>query len=97
MTKEMEKDNVLNAFFSSVFISKTGFQALEIRGKVWSKEDLHSVEEFADDTNWEKRLMHQMIAQRVLSPSLGIFKSHLGRALGNLLSVTLLEQGGWTR
>ena len=64
ITKEMEKDRVLNAFFSSVFISKTSLQAPEIRHKVCSKEDLPSVEEFADDTNWEMLLTYQMVAQR---------------------------------
>jgi len=31
------------------------------------------------------------------SPSLEIFKTHLDEVLCNLLHVTLLQQGGWTR
>jgi len=33
----------------------------------------------------------------VESPSLEIFKTHLDAVLCSLLSVTLLQQGGWTR
>ncbi|PKU48222.1 hypothetical protein llap_1501 [Limosa lapponica baueri] len=41
-TKETEKAKVLNAFFTSVFTSKTGFQdspVSEISEKVWNKEN----------------------------------------------------------
>lgn len=44
-TNNMAK--VLNAFFASVFASKTGLQesqAPQTRGKVWNKEDLPSME-----------------------------------------------------
>lgn len=44
MVKEnMERAEVLNAFFASSFTGKTSLQepqALETRGKVWSKGDL---------------------------------------------------------
>lgn len=44
----MENAKVLDAFFTSVFTGQTGlqdFQAPETSEKVWSKEDLHLVEE----------------------------------------------------
>lgn len=44
----MEKAELLNALFTSFFASKTDLQkskALEIKGKVWSKEHLPLVEE----------------------------------------------------
>lgn len=47
-TKRIEKAEVLNAFFASVFTSKASlqeFQAPEIRWKIWSKEDLPLMEE----------------------------------------------------
>ncbi|KAK4807033.1 hypothetical protein QYF61_000362 [Mycteria americana] len=48
VTQDMEKAEVLNAAFASVFTSKTSLQesqAPEARGKVWSKEDVPLVEE----------------------------------------------------
>ena len=48
MTNDMEKTEVLNAFFTLVFTSKTCLQesqAPETRAKLWSKEDLPSMEE----------------------------------------------------
>lgn len=47
-TQDWETDEVLNAFFTSVFTSKSSlhkFKDLGIRGKVWSKEDLLLLEE----------------------------------------------------
>jgi len=41
VTQDMEEAEILNAAFSSVFTSIAGLQesqALDIRGKVWSKE-----------------------------------------------------------
>jgi len=42
VTQDMEKEEVLNAFFASVFTGKTDlweFQVPETRGIIWSKED----------------------------------------------------------
>lgn len=47
-TQDWETDEVLNAFFISVFTSKSSlqkFKDLGTKGKVWSKEDLLLVEE----------------------------------------------------
>lgn len=47
MTKDIEKTDVLNAVFALVFTGKTSTaqsQALEMNGKIWSKEDLFLVE-----------------------------------------------------
>lgn len=47
MTQNVENAGVLNAFFASIFTSKTSLQesqALETR-EVWSREDLFLVEE----------------------------------------------------
>ena len=46
--QNMEGAEVLNAFFTSVFTGKTALQeskALDTRGEVWRKEDLHLVRE----------------------------------------------------
>lgn len=46
-TESMEKAELLDAFFALVFIGRISlleFQALETSGKVWSNEDLASVE-----------------------------------------------------
>ena len=48
VTEAMEKGEMLNVIFASVFSSKTCLQesqVLETRGKVWSKEDFSLVEE----------------------------------------------------
>lgn len=48
VTEHTGKAEVLNGFFASVSTSKTSLQksqALETRGKVWSKESLSLVEE----------------------------------------------------
>lgn len=48
LTRDMEKDKVLNAFFYSIFfwwICPLEFQALEMKETVWSKQDLPSVED----------------------------------------------------
>ncbi|KAJ7409059.1 hypothetical protein WISP_116771 [Willisornis vidua] len=94
MSKEMEKDKVLNVTLFSVFFSRIGLQAPENRGKVWSEKDLPSVEEFSDGMNWEKCLMHQMVALRCCAVfTLGDIQEPSGHALGNLLSVILLSRG----
>lgn len=58
----MEKAEVFNAFFASVVTCKTSTQepqALETRMEVWSKEDLHSVEEnqVREQLNWKCKSM----------------------------------------
>ncbi|KAK4811069.1 hypothetical protein QYF61_016355, partial [Mycteria americana] len=53
----MEKAEVPNAFFASVFASKTGLQECQVpetRGKVWSKEDVPLVEEDQVPEEWRK-------------------------------------------
>lgn len=47
-TKDMGKTKVLNIFFASMFTDKIGLHASigpDIRGDVWKKQDLPSVEE----------------------------------------------------
>ena len=48
VTQDMEKADVLNAFFASAFTSKTGLQESQVpatRGKGWIKDDVPLVEE----------------------------------------------------
>ncbi|GAB0206869.1 mitochondrial enolase superfamily member 1 [Grus japonensis] len=48
VTQDMEKSEVLNAAFASVYSSKTGLQESQVpetKAKGWSKEDLPLVEE----------------------------------------------------
>jgi len=48
VTADIQKDKVLDAFFASVFTSKSCFQepqTPETRGKIWSKEDLLTLSE----------------------------------------------------
>lgn len=48
VTRDMEKTEEANGFFASVSTVNTDlqqFQGLETRAKVWSKEDLPSVED----------------------------------------------------
>lgn len=40
MTKDTEKDKVLNAFFALVFTVKVYLQDLQACGSVWNNEDL---------------------------------------------------------
>lgn len=54
MIKDMERNKISNVTLSSVFIRMCGLQAPETGGEVWRKEHIPSVEEFADDKNWEK-------------------------------------------
>ncbi|KAK4828295.1 LOW QUALITY PROTEIN: hypothetical protein QYF61_024960 [Mycteria americana] len=63
----MEEAEVLNAFFASVFIRKTGLQesqAPETRGKDWSKEDILLVEE---DQNWLDGRAQRVVVNGVYS------------------------------
>ena len=48
MTNDMEKANILNAFFVSVFTSKTSLQESQVpetKGKDWSQKDVPLVKE----------------------------------------------------
>lgn len=40
LTRDVEKDTVLNAFLTSAFTSKTGLHPRHAHWKVWNKEDL---------------------------------------------------------
>jgi len=46
--EDIEKAELLHAFFASVFTAKAGLQAsqsLEVREKAWQNEDLHLVDQ----------------------------------------------------
>lgn len=58
----IEKVKVANAFFASVFHVNTDlqeFQALETRNKVWSKEDLSTLEEDQVREHWNELDVHK--------------------------------------
>ncbi|KAK4808476.1 hypothetical protein QYF61_005793 [Mycteria americana] len=66
MTQNMEKAEVLNAFFASVSTNKTGLQESQVpetRGKGWSKEDVRLLEE--DQILTEELLMYGLDEQTV--------------------------------
>lgn len=97
MTKEIEKNKVSNVTLSSVFISMSGLEVPENGGEVYSKEDLPSVEELVDDTNWEKWLMHQMAAQRCVVSILEDMQKPSVHCPGQPAVGGSVEQGSWTR
>lgn len=74
-----------------------GLQAPETGGEVWSKEDLPSVEECADDMNWEKWLMHQMAAQRCAVSTLEDIQKPSVHCPGQPAVSGSIEQRSWTR
>lgn len=66
----MEKPEVLNSFFVSAFKIKNGLQeskAIDIRGKVWNKEKLPSV---------DKNLLREQFNRLDASKSLGSDRLH---------------------
>lgn len=67
VTKDMQKAEVLNAFFSLVFTVKTGFQESQVpvtSGKVQSKEDLPLVEE-----DQVREQLNKMDIHKAMGPS----------------------------
>ncbi|KAK4807239.1 hypothetical protein QYF61_024359 [Mycteria americana] len=68
VTQDMEKAEVLNALFASVFTSKTSLQESQVpetKGKVWSKEDLALVE---DDQVREYSSIHKSMGPDKMHP-----------------------------
>ena len=64
VTQGMEKADVLDAFFTSIFTGQTGLQdsqASQTRGKVWSKESLHLVEEDQVKEHLDKLGVHKSV------------------------------------
>lgn len=69
VTKDMEKAEVLNIFLASVFSTEIGLQESQApasKGKVWSKEDLTSVEEISDWTICRSHCQPQLCCDSVM-------------------------------
>lgn len=64
--------------------------------KSGARKTLPSVEKFADNTNWEKWLMHQMAAQRCAVSSLEDIQKPSVHCPGQPAVSDSVEQGSWT-